>query len=422
MNIKLTPSPTGGEIRAVASKSVAHRMLICAAFANTETRIFCGELNADIEATVACLEALGAQIKRVGQYLEVRRAPKLLKNAVLPCGESGSTLRFLIPVCAFLGADASFLMSGRLPERPLSPLREELEKCGVEFSEAGSNPMPVRGQVRNNEFNIRGDVSSQFISGLMLGLAVSGGRGRINIIGELQSAPYVDITADVLRAFGVTVSSSDNCYEIDASGGLSSDGELTVEGDWSGAAFPLCLGAVGKNPVTLTGLDPDSRQGDKYIVEILEKMGAGIERREDRVTVYPSALRGVRIDARQIPDLVPVAAVLCALAEGESIIYNAERLRIKESDRLLAVAQTLNTLGAKVRETSDGLAIVGVPSLSGGVVSSFGDHRIVMSAAVASVRCVEDVTILGAEAVEKSYPTFFEDMKALGAEVSEQET
>lgn len=414
MNVKITPSVTGGDIRAIASKSVAHRILICAAFAKNETEVLCQDLNDDIEATCRCLTALGAEIRREENSFFVRPVEKVIKGALLPCGESGSTLRFILPVCALLGADPSFLMRGRLPERPLSPLREELQRCGVEFSEIVSDTLQIRGQVNECEFSIRGDVSSQFISGLMLALAVSGRVGKINIIGELQSAPYVDITADVIRAFGGSVSFSDNAYEIDARGGLAAESELCAAGDWSNAAFPLCLGALGRKPVTVTGLDGNSSQGDKYIVEILKDMGARVEWRQEGVTVYPSSLHGARIDARQIPDLVPVTAVLCSLAEGKSVIYNAERLRIKESDRLLAVASTLSAIGAKVCERQDGLEIEGVSSLHGGQVSSFGDHRIVMSAAVASVRCKDSVTVVGAEAVAKSYPSFFEDMAKLG--------
>ena len=414
MNVCITPSVTGGEIRAIASKSVAHRMLICAAFAKADTNILCQDINEDIEATARCLSALGAEIKREGDYLSVRPVRELRKGALLDCGESGSTLRFILPVAALLGAEPSFAMGGRLPSRPLSPLREELERFGVEFSASGSNPMWIRGRAESCEFNIRGDVSSQFISGLMLALAVSGRVGKINIIGELQSAPYIDITAAVIRAFGATVSFSDNVYEIDARGGLLADGELFVEGDWSNAAVPLCLGAVGEKAVTVTGIDRNSPQGDKYIIGILEKMGADVAWRDNAVTVYPSPLRGARVDASQVPDLVPVVAALCALSEGESVIYNAERLRIKESDRLLAVATTLNALGASVEERQDGLVIRGVSCLDGGQVSSFGDHRIVMCAAVASVRCKSDVVIVGAETVAKSYPRFFRDMAKLG--------
>ena len=414
MNVKITPSVTGGEIRAIASKSVAHRMLICAAFAKNEAKILCQDINEDIEATARCLEAFGARICRNGQYLSVRPVQKIEKNALLDCGESGSTLRFILPVAALLGAESSFAMRGRLPERPLSPLREELERLGVEFSPVGSNPMTIRGQVEACEFYIRGDVSSQFISGLMLALAVSGRAGRINILGELQSAPYIDITASVIRAFGGKVDFSDNVYAVDARDGLSVSGELFVEGDWSNAAFPLCLGALGKQSVTVTGLDRASCQGDKYIVDILNSMGAATEWGENSLTVHPSSLHSARIDASQIPDLVPVVSVLCALADGESVIFNAQRLRIKESDRLLAVSRILTDMGAEVDELPDGLAIRGKKSLCGGQVASFGDHRIVMSAAIASVRCDTDVEIVGAEAVSKSYPSFFRDMAALG--------
>ena len=414
MNMRIMPSATGGEIRAIASKSTAHRTLILAAFSKNESRIFCQELNEDIEATIRCLTALGAEIKREGYYICVRPIKALSVGALLDCGESGSTMRFLVPVSVLLGADSLFLMSGRLPSRPLSPLREELQRCGVEFSAIGSNPLITKGRVAETEFSIRGDVSSQFISGLLLGLAVSGRSGRINILGELQSAPYVEMTADVIRHFGAEVVYKDGAYFLNARGGLCAPDEIAVEGDWSNAAFPLALGAIGRNAVTVTGLDVSSRQGDKRIVEILRSMGARVECGEDGITVYPSRLHGTEVDAGQIPDLVPVVAVLCAVAEGESLIYNAERLRIKESDRLFSTSQTLTALGAQIEERVDGLSIVGVDTLSGGTVSSFGDHRIAMSAAVASVRCEAQVVIEGAEAVAKSYPTFFEDMAALG--------
>ncbi|MBQ8849919.1 MAG: 3-phosphoshikimate 1-carboxyvinyltransferase [Clostridia bacterium] len=414
MKVLITPSQTGGRISAIASKSAAHRALICAAFADKDTRILCHELNEDIEATVRCLSALGANIERDAPYYLVKPVKNIVKGATLDCGESGSTMRFLVPVACLLGADASFLMSGRLPNRPLSPLREELERCGITFSEAGSNPLVCRGKVTENEFAIRGDVSSQFISGLLFALAVSGRAGKLRIIGKLESAPYVDITADMLRRFGVDVSTTEDGYEIKKNGGLVSPFDLAVEGDWSNAAFPLALGAIGKRPVSVSGLDENSRQGDKGILDVLRSMGARVESDGGCVTVYPSALGGARVDSSQIPDLVPIIATVASVAEGETVIYNAGRLRIKESDRLLAVSTVLRGIGANVTETEDGLRIVGVPALSGGEVSSFGDHRIVMSAAVASVRCRNTLTIDGAEAVAKSYPKFFEDMRKLG--------
>ncbi len=418
MNVTLTPSLTEGNIKAIASKSAAHRIAICAAFAKGNTKILCEETNEDIDATVRCLSALGADIKREGEYFYVTPVRALRKGAVLDCGESGSTMRFLVPVVCMLGADASFLMSGRLPNRPLSPLREELERCGIVFSEAGSNPLICKGKVEENEFSIRGDVSSQFVSGLLFALAVSGRSGRLHIIGELMSAPYVDITADTMRRFGVEAFRTEDGYEINADRGLISPSEIRVEGDWSNAAFPLTLGAIGRGAVSVSCLDRNSRQGDKAIIDALSAMGARIEWKGDTVTVYPSKLKGIRIDASQIPDLVPILSVAASVAEGETVIYNAERLRIKESDRLMAVREVLCGLGAKVEERADGLRIVGASSLTGGEVSSFKDHRIAMSAAVASVRCAEAVTVSDAEAVAKSYPLFFEDMAKLGLDFS----
>lgn len=414
MRIRVLPSATGGEVKAIASKSAAHRLLICAALAKGDTVIVCEEINEDISATVRCLTALGAKIERKNNEYFVSPVRELKRGALLDCGESGSTMRFLVPVACMLGADASFLMSGRLPMRPLSPLREELERCGIEFTPIGSNPLVCKGQLREREFSIDGDVSSQFISGLLFAIAASGEGGKIHVKGKLESKPYIDLTADTLGIFGVKVTETECGYEIAENGGLISPSRVETEGDWSNAAFPLCMGAIGKSPVTVNGLNLTSSQGDKQIIDILCSMGARVETRENSVTVYPSVLSGVDIDASQIPDLVPILAVAASSARGRTVIYNAGRLRIKESDRLRAVSHTLNSLGADVTETEDGLVIEGRERLSGGEVSAYGDHRIVMSAAVAALRCDSEVVIDGAEAVSKSYPAFFEDMAELG--------
>ena len=414
MRIRVLPSATGGEVKAIASKSAAHRLLICAAFAKGDTVIGCEEINEDISATVRCLTALGAKIERRNKEYFVSPVRELKRVALLDCGESGSTMRFLVPVACMLGADASFLMSGRLPMRPLSPLREELERCGIEFTPIGSNPLVCKGRLRERDFSIDGDVSSQFISGLLFAIAASGEGGKVRIKGRLESKPYIDLTADTLGIFGVKVTETENGYEIAETGGLISPSRVETEGDWSNAAFPLCMGAIGKSPVTVNGLNLTSSQGDKQIIDILCSMGARVETRENSVTVYPSVLSGVDIDASQIPDLVPILAVAASSARGRTVIYNAGRLRIKESDRLRAVSHTLNSLGADVTETEDGLSIEGRERLSGGEVSAYGDHRIVMSAAVAALRCDSEVVIDGAEAVSKSYPAFFEDMAELG--------
>ena len=414
MKLSMSPSLLGGQISAIASKSVAHRLLICAAFADDDTLIRCEEINEDILATVGCLSSLGAKILREESYFRVTPIRTLQKNAFLDCGESGSTLRFLLPLTSMLGADASFLMAGRLPMRPLSPLREELERGGIVFSEIGSNPLVTRGTLHTNQFTISGGVSSQFISGLLFALAISGKGGTIRIEGKLESSAYLDLTLDALRQFGAEIEDADDRFSVAPSEGLSSPKQALVEGDWSNAAFPLCMGAIGKRAVTVTGLLSSSKQGDRAIAELLARFGAKVTLSESACTVSPDVLRGIEIDASQIPDLVPVLAVVASVAKGRTVIYGASRLRLKESDRLKTTAALLLSLGATIEEREDSLIIDGVPTLRGGSVSSFGDHRIAMSAAVASLACDAPILLDGAEAVGKSYPEFWRDMRALG--------
>lgn len=413
MNAVITPSLTQGKIRAIASKSAAHRLLICAALAEGDSAVRCENINDDISATVACLCALGAEIKREGDCFKVRPIRRINKNALLDCGESGSTLRFLIPVCAALSADASFLMRGRLSERPLSPLQEELESRGIGFERNG-NILTVTGCLREIDISIDGGVSSQFISGLLMAIAASKQRGRVCVTGKIASKPYIDLTADALDAFGVMVTEKNGVYEVSEGSLRSPTKEMTVEGDWSNAAFPLTMGVIGKGAITVTNLRADSSQGDKNIISILKRMGARIESIGDSVTAYPSALKGIEIDGENIPDLIPVLAVAASVAEGKTVIYNAARLRLKESDRLAAISEMLTDLGADINETDDGLEITGKVMLRGGATFSFHDHRIAMSATVASLRCEGQVTVKDASAVSKSYPSFFEDVEGLG--------
>lgn len=422
MNVRIVPSAPTGVIKAIASKSAAHRLLICATFANAPTVIRCEELNEDICATVRCLEALGAKIVRQAPNYIVSPIKEVCKSAVLDCGESGSTLRFLVPVVGALGVNASFLMAGRLPNRPLSPLREELERHGIVFSAAETNPLSCQGRLDGTEFSILANISSQFVSGLLFALSVSKKAGKIHLDGVIESTPYIDMTIDALRQFGILVHRKDNLLEITENHGLCSPCECLVEGDWSNAAFPLSLGAMGRDPLTVAGLKLDSHQGDRAIVSLLKEFGATVEVRDNAVTITPAPLRGIDIDASQIPDLVPILATVASVAEGRTRIFNASRLRIKESDRLQTVCAMLNALGANVTETEDGLIIEGVKRLRGGLVSSFGDHRIAMSAAVASVVCEQDVIIENAQASAKSYPDFWKDLKKLGVILNEEST
>ena len=414
MVMKVSPSVPSGKIKAIASKSVAHRLLICAAFGDKKTLIRCEETNMDIEATAACLSALGAKIVRKAPFYEVEPITEVKKGAFLPCGESGSTLRFLLPVTAALGADASFLMEGRLPERPLSPLREELEAHGIRFSYEKSNILKAEGQLTGDSFSINGGVSSQFISGLLFALSLLPYESTLTIEGNIESAPYINITEDALSLFGARPQRTKNTYNVSAHSRFISPAEICVEGDWSNAAFPLCLGVLGKGSVCVTGLNGNSSQGDLKIVELIRRFGGELRETDGGYIASASELCGIDIDATDIPDLVPALAVLASVAKGKTKIYGAARLRIKESDRLQSTCAMLTALGADITETDDGLIINGKDSLTGGRISSCNDHRIAMSAAVASCVCSSAVIIEGAQAVEKSYPSFWEDMRSLG--------
>lgn len=415
MDILLKPACPHGTIKAIASKSVAHRLLLCAAFSDKPSRIRCEETNADILATVRCLNSLGASILRENEYFSVTPVSEVKRGCTADCGESGSTLRFLVPVVCALGADTSFLMRGRLPERPLSPLREELEKHGASISPHGSNPLICGGKLSAGNYVISGGVSSQFISGLLFALSLYEGESRLEITGNIESAPYIGMTLDALRAFGAEPVCTENShvYIIRGRKRFGGGGNYNVEGDWSNAAFPLAAGAIAGS-ISVSGLNPASAQGDREILSILSRFGAECTFSGDTATVTHAPLHGIEIDASQIPDLVPVISVVAATADGDTHIYGASRLRIKESDRIMTTAAMLRSMGADVAETPDGLIIKGGRPLHGCEVSSFNDHRIAMSAAVAASACNGEIRITDAGAVAKSYPSFWEDISKLG--------
>lgn len=410
MERTIFPHKLGGRIAAIPSKSQAHRLLICAALADEPTALTCPEGSQDIEATVRCLTAFGAAIRRTetGYAVQSAQAPE---RAEADCGESGSTLRFLLPVAAALGIDTTFCLHGRLAARPLSPLWEELEAHGCALSRPASDTVRCTGRLTGGVFRLAGNISSQFISGLLLALPMTGTDSELVLTTPLESAGYVDMTLDALRRFGVRVECTQNGWRIPAGARYASCGAAEVEGDWSNAAFWLTAGAIS-SPVTVTGLAPDSRQGDRAAAAILARFGAEVSTEGDAVTVRPGRLRGIELNARDIPDLVPPLALAAACAEGTTRILGAERLRIKESDRLRSVAAALNALGGDVRVLPDGLEIHG-GTLTGGTADAQNDHRIAMLAAVAASVCAEPVRVCGAEAVNKSYPGFWKDFTQL---------
>ena len=424
-----------GVVRAPSSKSEAHRALIVAALkalygeSASPVRIRCTDLSEDIEATARCLTALGATVIREGSDFLVTPITKIPAHPVLDCGESGSTLRFLLPVCCALGSlpaapadfSASLVGHGRLPQRPLSPLYEELVAHGAVLSPMGSNPLVARGKLSAGRYCLAGNVSSQFISGLLFALPLLGRDSEIEIYSLVESVGYIRMTYEILtRVVPEIMTAFPVYYKIIGRNHRSmsavSEQDLTVGGDWSSAAFFLTAGVLGQvgTSITLTGLSTASHHGDKAILDVLRNMGGDIREAENgEITAYPSRLHGMEIDASQIPDLVPVLAVAAAVAQGETRIVGASRLRIKESDRLATVTAMLTALGGDITETSDGLIIRGVPRLTGGVVDAAGDHRIAMSGAIASLVCDGAVTIAGAECVAKSYPTFWEEFTRL---------
>ncbi len=411
MDQLIYPSGISGRFTAPSSKSASHRAVLAAALAKGESRLENLAGNDDIVATVQAVSALGASVLRKGGSTVVNGIERPPERAQIACKESGSTLRFILPVAAALGVKAVFSGEGRLPSRPIHMLLDELCRHGIVTDYTGTMPFGIAGRLQSGTYTISGGVSSQFVTGLLFALPLLEGDSEIIIEGRLESRPYVDMTVSTLRSFGVEVAETPTGYFIKG-GQRYTNCIMCVEGDYSGAAFMLAAAALS-GEVRCEGLLERSLQGDRAMLPLLERFGAQVTRDAGGVTVKAGPLSGIEIDAADIPDLVPVLAAVAACAKGTTIIKGAARLRIKESDRLTAVAQMLGGLGAEIAQTGDGLIITGKPALAGGEAESFGDHRIAMSAAVAALRCTGPVTVKGAECVSKSYPSFFEELKAL---------
>lgn len=398
MNLRLYPTSLSGTVSAIPSKSVAHRLLIGAALSDVPSRILCHGTSADIEATASCLRALGADIAANPEGFLV--SPGMGQpDCNLSCGESGSTLRFLLPVAAALGHSSVFHLEGRLGQRPLSPLEEELIAHGVSISRPKENQLLLTGQLTPGAYTLPGNVSSQFISGLLLALPLLNGVSQLTVTGTMESQAYVRMTLATLETFGVPVCQEKNRFTI-CPAPYRSPGILPVEGDWSNAAFWYGANRLGSR-IAVTGLNHESIQGDRAVLSCLGLLG-----------------KGLPVDVSQIPDLFPILAVVATGAESETRFVEGARLRLKESDRILSVTNLLRALGGEVKETADTLTVYPA-KLRGGVVDSCKDHRIAMAAAVAATCCRESVTILGAEATAKSYPGFWSDYAALGGQIEE---
>ena len=390
MDITIQPGALFGTIQAIPSKSQAHRLLICAAFADKPTTLTCPDTNRDIEATADCLNALGADIRRTDDGYTVDPVRAIPEKAELNCCESGSTLRFMLPIAGALGVDATFLMAGRLPQRPLSPLWEEMERMGCTLSRPTDTTLRCCGKLRSGSYSINGGVSSQFITGLLYAAALLSGDSHIEIIGKLESEPYVIMTQRAMSLFGVDTTN----YTVKGGQRFHSPGSVNVEGDWSNGAFWLAAQALGSQ-LNVMNLSLDSSQGDRAVVEHLRALE-----------------NGAVIDATHTPDLVPILAIVAGAKKGAAFL-NCARLRLKETDRLVTTAAMINNLGGKAEIQGDSLIVTGT-GYRGGTVDATNDHRIAMSAAIAATVCTEPVTILKAHEVKKSYPAFWDDYKKLG--------
>ena len=417
MKVNVSAVKLMGRIAAVSSKSDAHRAVICAALSDGRTDISLGEFSDDINATVDCLSAMGAEIKRSENGFVFESGVKHGRDAILNCRESGSTLRFLLPVAAALGGRKSFYGAGRLPSRPLLPLMNALENHNIAFDNK-KLPFVSVGKLSGGNFTVPGNVSSQFISGILLALPITGDGGIITVTEGLQSSGYVDMTVRTMNKFGVICGKTGaDLYTVDRATKYVSPVNYRVEGDWSGAAFFLVAGAVAGD-ITVSGLDTESAQADRAIIDVLRDFGAEISCEGDGIRVRTGDALPISVDVSDCPDLFPVLAVLACRAKGVSKLYNASRLRLKESDRVATTAEMLRALSVEVEESVDALVIHGTGEIKGGAVNGAGDHRIVMSAAIASLMCGKEgngsVMITDAEAISKSYPSFFRDLTSLG--------
>ena len=412
MNVTIEPGLLCGSVTPPPSKSHVHRLLIAAALAQNptaefeQTIIVCPKENADIAATIRCMEAMNCVVNRKGDQLQVISSADYSAHATLDCGESGSTLRFFLPICAACNfPDVHFTLTGRgrLPQRPNGPLLDEMRKNGAmimvdeEARKRGEElPVTILPGMNPGEYDLPGNISSQYFTGLLFALPLLSGESTLRYTSPLESMPYVNMTLSVLRQFGIEVVPIENGWRIPGKQRYCSPGQVEAEGDWSSAAFWETANLLG-SAVTQQGLRADSVQGDRRIGRLLQRIGG-------------------EIDVTDTPDLMPVLSIAAAATLGKTEISGAARLRIKESDRLSAMAQVIRALGGKAEEKADGLIIQG-GELQGGVIDGMNDHRVVMSAAIAATVCRNPVTILGAEAADKSYPGFFEDFARLGGKI-----
>jgi 3-phosphoshikimate 1-carboxyvinyltransferase len=423
-NLKIYPNKLSGEVKIPPSKSMAHRVVICAALGEGVSKVTNIDYSDDIIATIQAMASLGAKIEKKENYLEVygikcpeNNKPNEVKGErIIDCNESGSTLRFLVPIAALFEGVNRFVGKGNLGKRPLDTFYKIFDEQGIKYTyKEGILDLKTEGKLQPGEFEVKGNISSQFITGLLFTLPLLNGDSKVIITTELESKGYIDLTLSAIKDFGVEIINN-NYEEFIIKGNQTyKSRDYRVEGDYSQSAFFFCADALSNN-VVLNDLKLDSLQGDKEVIDILERMGLKIDNKNNGlIGTVSEKLKATVIDGSQCPDIIPVVSLVAALGSGKTEIINAGRLRIKECDRLAAITSELNKLGAKITEKEDGLIIEGVKELKGGIeVWSHKDHRIAMTIAIASTMCTEPIILKDYECVSKSYPEFWNDFKNLG--------
>ena len=410
MNVTIQPSTICGEIVAPPSKSYAHRILIAAYLTGQKVSVHNAGNSNDVMATIGSLKSLGAQTDVNDGTVTIQRK-KIPSTAVVDCNESGSTLRFLLPVAAALNVNATFTGKGRLLSRPIQELVQALNDNGADI-----DGFTVNGKLCAGTFTIPATVSSQYITGLLFALPLLDGDSKIVFVGEPVSQGYLDVTLDVLQQFGIQIERTDYGYFVKGNQRYKAPTHVAVEGDYSGAAFMLSLGALCGN-VTVKGLNALSMQGDAAILRVLDKFGAKVTVRGDSVCVQKRQLNAIELDCENIPDLVQIISVVASFANGVTVLKKVSRLRLKESDRVQAIIDQLHAAGIRCDYDGGVLFIYG-GAPHGAAFSGGNDHRTVMSATVLALAAQGESTVTNAEPFSKSYPNFYKDISKLGGRIN----
>ncbi len=401
-SLEIKPKKLSGSVTVPPSKSMAHRAIICASLSNGISKLTNIDYSDDINATIEAMKSLGTVfIKHDNELIVDGNKTFTLKNCLIDCNESGSTLRFLVPISLAKENNVRFIGKGNLGKRPITTFYEVFDKQGIRYNYSKDElDLKIKGKIRGDIFKIRGDISSQFISGFLFALPLVNGDSIIEITTNLESKSYIDLTLSMLETFGISIINHNYERFIIKGNQQYKATNYEVEGDFSQGAFFYCANYIG-NDIDINGLDFKSLQGDKQCVSIIEDF----KNNDDKDVV---------IDATNCPDIIPVVCVSASLRRGKTFIKNAGRLRIKECDRLTAICTELSKLGANIREDGDTIIVVGTNKLSGGKLNTYNDHRMAMALAIASTRCEDNVIIDNKNCVSKSYPKFWEDFSNIG--------